>query len=86
MKKKALLTLPAMQVTEDMRRAAGETKRYQYWRSASITGPKYQKYFRVKETEGILEIDVFTWGRIQAGQQGPLYRIFLHDGKYDTSC
>lgn len=84
MKKKALLTLPAMQVTEDMRRAAGETKRYQYWRSASITGPKYQKYFRVKETEGILEIDVFTWGRIQAGQQGPLYRIFLHDGKYDT--
>lgn len=84
MRKKDLLALPLMKVTEEMRRAAEETRVYSYWRNPSIVGPKYQKYYRAKKTEGVLEIAIFTWGRIQAGEEEPAYRIFLHDGKYDT--
>lgn len=84
MRKKDLLALPLMKVTEEMRRAAEETRVYSYWRNPSIVGPKYQKYYRAKKTEGVLEIAIFTWGRIAAGEEEPAYRIFLHDGKYDT--
>ena len=84
MRKKDLLALPLMKVTEEMHRAAEETRVYNYWRSPSIVGPKYQKYYRAKKTDGVLEIAIFTWGRIQAGEEEPAYRIFLHDGKYDT--
>ena len=84
MRKKELLALPLMKVTEEMRQAAGETSVYSYWRSPNIVGPKYQKYYRAKKTGGVLEIAIFTWGRIQAGEDEPAYRIFLHDGKYDT--
>ena len=84
MRKKDLLALPLMKVTEEMRQAAGETSTYSFWRSPSIEGPKYQKYYRAKKTEGVLEIAVFTWGRMRAGEEEPTYRIFLHDGSYDT--
>lgn len=84
MRKKDLLALPLMKVTEEMRRAAEETRVYSYWRNPSIVGPKYQKYYRAKKAEGVLEIAIFTWGRIVAGENEPTYRVFLHDGKYDT--
>lgn len=84
MQKKELLKLPMMKVTEEMRKAAEETRTYSYWRNPNIIGPKYQKYYRAKKTGGILEIAIFTWGRIVAGENEPAYRIFLHDGKYDT--
>ena len=84
MQKKELLKLPMMKVTEEMRKAAEETRTYSYWRNPNIIGPKYQKYYRAKKTGGVLEIAIFTWGRIKAGEEEPAYRIFLHDGKYDT--
>lgn len=84
MQKKELLKLPMMKVTEEMRKAAEETKTYSYWRNPNIIGPKYQKYYRAKKTGGVLEIAIFTWGRIVAGENEPTYRVFLHDGKYDT--
>ena len=73
-----------MKVTEEMRKAAEETRTYSYWRNPNIIGPKYQKYYRAKKTGGVLEIAIFTWGRIVAGENEPTYRVFLHDGKYDT--
>ena len=84
MRKKDLLALPLMKVTEEMRRAAGETQKYERWRMTDIVGPKYQKYFRARKTGNVLEIAVFEWGRIQAGDDEPIFRIFLHDGKYNT--
>lgn len=84
MQKKELLKLPVMKVTEEMRKAAEETRTYSYWRNPNIIGPKYQKYYRAKKTGGVLEIAIFTWGRIVAGENEPTYRVFLHDGKYDT--
>lgn len=84
MQKKELLKLPAMKVTEEMRKAAEETRTYSYWRTPNIVGPKYQKYYRAKKTGGVLEIAIFTWGRIVSGENEPTYRVFLHDGKYDT--
>ena len=84
MQKKELLKLPMMKVTEEMRKAAEETRTYSYWRNPNIIGPKYQKYYRAKRTGGVLEIAIFTWGRIVAGENEPTYRVFLHDGKYDT--
>ena len=82
MRKKDLLALPLMKVTEEMRRAAGETQKYERWRMTDIVGPKYQKYFRARKTGNVLEIAVFEWGRIQAGDDEPIFRIFLHDGQY----
>ena len=67
-----------------MRKAAEETRTYSYWRTQNIVGPKYQKYYRAKKTGGVLEIAIFTWGRIVSGENEPTYRVFLHDGKYDT--
>lgn len=84
MQKKELLKLPVMKVTEEMRKAAEETRTYSYWRTPNIVGPKYQKYYRAKKTGGVLEIAIFTWGRIVSGENEPTYRVFLHDGKYDT--
>ena len=84
MQKKELLKLPMMKVTEEMRKATEETRAYSYWRNPNIIGPKYQKYYRAKKTGGVLEIAIFTWGRIVAGEDEPTYRVFLHDGKYDT--
>ena len=84
MRKKDLLALPLMKVTEEMRRAAGETQKYERWRMTDVVGPKYQKYFRARKTGSVLEITVFEWGRIQAGDDEPIFRIFLHDGKYNT--
>ncbi len=84
MQKKELLKLPVMKVTEEMRKAAEETRTYSYWRTQNIVGPKYQKYYRAKKTGGVLEIAIFTWGRIVSGENEPTYRVFLHDGKYDT--
>lgn len=84
MQKKELLKLPMMKVTEEMCKAAEETRTYSYWRNPNIIGPKYQKYYRAKKTGGVLEIAIFTWGRIVAGENEPTYRVFLHDGKYDT--
>lgn len=84
MRKKDLLALPLMKVTEEMRQAAGETTKYERWRMPDIVGPKYQKYFRAQKTGNVLEIAVFEWGRIQDGDDGPIFRIFLHDGKYNT--
>lgn len=84
MQKKELLKLPMMKVTEEMRKAAEETRTYSYWRNPNIIGPKYQKYYRAKKTGGVLEIAIFTWSRIVAGENEPTYRVFLHDGKYDT--
>lgn len=84
MQKKELLKLPMMKVTEEMRKAAEETRTYSYWRNPNIIGPKYQKYYRAKKTGDVLEIAIFTWGRIVAGENEPTYRVFLHDGKYDT--
>ena len=84
MQKKELLKLPMMKVTEEMRKAAEETRTYSHWRNPNIIGPKYQKYYRAKKTGGVLEIAIFTWGRIVAGENEPTYRVFLHDGKYDT--
>lgn len=84
MQKKELLKLPMMKVTEEMRKAAEGTRTYSYWRNPNIIGPKYQKYYRAKKTGGVLEIAIFTWGRIVAGENEPTYRVFLHDGKYDT--
>ena len=84
MQKKELLKLPVMKVTEEMRKAAEETRTYSYWSTPNIVGPKYQKYYRAKKTGGVLEIAIFTWGRIVSGENEPTYRVFLHDGKYDT--
>lgn len=84
MQKKELLKLPVMKVTEEMRKAAEETRTYSYWRTPNIVGPKYQKYYQAKKTGGVLEIAIFTWGRIVSGENEPTYRVFLHDGKYDT--
>ena len=84
MQKKELMKLPMMKVTEEMRKAAEETRTYSYWRNPNIIGPKYQKYYRAKKTGGVLEIAIFTWGRIVDGENEPTYRVFLHDGKYDT--
>lgn len=84
MQKKELLKLPMMKVTEEMRKATEETRTYSYWRNPNIIGPKYQKYYRAKKTGDVLEIAIFTWGRIVAGENEPTYRVFLHDGKYDT--
>lgn len=49
MQKKELLKLPMMKVTEEMRKAAEETRTYSYWRNPNIIGPKYQKYYRAKK-------------------------------------
>ncbi len=66
-------------------KAAEGTRTYSYWRTPNIVGPKYQKYYQAKKkTGGVLEIAIFTWGRIVSGENEPTYRVFLHDGKYDT--
>lgn len=84
MKKKELLQLPVMKVTKEMREKAWLTQKYDRYQSAPVTGPKYRKFYRARETEGILEVDVFYYRDLKVNTITPAYRIFLHDGKYDT--
>lgn len=85
MKKSELLKLPEMKVTKKMREAVENDKGH----SASggrgpLWVPNIIWYYRAKRTEDVLEVSIFTREMIKEGKEYPAYRVFLHDGKYDT--
>ena len=84
MKKSELLKLPVMKATKEMREKAWLTQRYDRYQGPPVEGPKYRKFYRARKTEGILDVDVFYYRDLQVHTNTPAYRIFLHDGKYDT--
>lgn len=86
MKKKELRKLPEMKPTKSMLRAMKEDKGYmaERYQKPSIWAPKYIWFYRAKKTQDVMELDVFTREMLKEGEEYPRYRIFLHDGKYDT--
>lgn len=84
MKKSELLKLPAMKATKEMYEKAWLTEEYDRYQRPSVTGPKYRKFYRARKTQGILEVDVFYYRDLRLKTSHPVFRIFLHDGKYDT--
>ena len=84
MRKKNLLALPAMKATKEMYEKAWLTEEYDRYQRPSVTGPKYRKFYRARKTQGILEVDVFYYRDLRLKTSRPAFRIFLHDGKYDT--
>ena len=86
MKKKELLQLQEMKPTKPMIQAMTEDKGYmaERYQAPSIWTPNYIWFFRVKKTKDVLEIDLFTREMLKRGADYPRYRVFLHDGKYDT--
>ena len=86
MKKRELLKLPEMKVTKAMKESVERDEGYEAsgWNGGSVWVPKFIWYFRAKRTENILEVTVFTREMIKEGVEYPAYRVFLHDGKYDT--
>ena len=85
MKKRELLRLPEMKVTKRMKELVKKDKGY----SASggrdpLWVPDIIWYYRAKRTDDVLEVAVFTREMIKAGREYPAYRVFLHEGKYDT--
>ena len=86
MKKKELLALPEMKVTKKMEQAVDEDQgcHVSKYRGGSVWTPNNVWYYRVKKTKEILEIDIFTRETIKKHIEYPVYRVFLHDGKYDT--
>ncbi len=86
MRKKELLKLPELKATKAMKEAADQDKGYRVT-SISRGGvwvPNYIWYYRAKRTKDVLEIAIFTRKTIIEGCEYPRYRVFLHDGKYDT--
>lgn len=86
MKKKELLQLQEMKPTKLMIQAMTEDKGYmaERYQAPSIWAPNYIWFFRVKKTKDVLEIDLFTREMLERRADYPRYRVFLHDGKYDT--
>lgn len=84
MKKSELLKLPAMKATKEMYEKAWLEEKYDRYQRPSVTGPKYRKFYRARKTQGILEVDVFYYRDLRLKTSHPVFRIFLHDGKYDT--
>ena len=84
MKKSELLKLPAMKATKEMYEKAWLEEKYDRYQRSSVTGPKYRKFYRARKTQGILEVDVFYYRDLRLKTSRPAFRIFLHDGKYDT--
>lgn len=84
MKKSELLKLPAMKATKEMYEKAWLEEEYDRYQRPSVTGPKYRKFYRARKTQGILEVDVFYYRDLRLKTSRPAFRIFLHDGKYDT--
>lgn len=84
MKKSELLKLPAMKATKEMYEKAWLEEEYDRYQRPSVTGPKYRKFYRARKTQGILEVDVFYYRDLRLKTSHPVFRIFLHDGKYDT--
>lgn len=84
MKKSELLKLPAMKATKEMYEKAWLEEEYDRYQRPSVTGPKYRKFYRARKTQGILEVDVFYYRDLRLKTAHPAFRIFLHDGKYDT--
>ena len=86
MKKKELLALPEMKVTQKMKETVknDEGEMRQFYHSKPEWIPKIKWLYRAKRTKNVLEIDVFTREMIKLGADYPRYRIFLHDEKYDT--
>jgi hypothetical protein len=84
MKKSELLKLPPMKATKEMYEKAWLEEKYDRYQRPSVTGPKYRKFYRARKTQGILEVDVFYYRDLRLKTSRPAFRIFLHDGKYDT--
>lgn len=86
MKKRELLKLPEMQVTKTMKETVQQDVGYRAssYSRGSVWVPKFIWYLRAKRTEDVLEIAMFTREMIKEGTDYPAYRVFLHDGKYDT--
>jgi len=85
MKKRELLKLPEMKVTRRMQETVRNDKGYN---ASGGRGPLWVPnliwYYRAKRTEDVLEVAIFTREMIKEGREYPAYRVFLHDGKYDT--
>ena len=86
MKKNELRKLPEMKPTRSMIRAMKEDKGYmaKRYQEPPIWAPKYIWFYSAKKTKDVMELDVFTREMLKEGEEYPRYRIFLHDGKYDT--
>lgn len=86
MKKNELRKLPEMKPTKSMIRAMEEDKGYmtERYQAPPIWVPKYIWFYRAKKAKDVIELDVFTRKMLKEGEEYPRYRIFLHDGKYDT--
>ncbi len=65
-----------MKVTEEMRKAAEETRTYSYWRTPNIVGPEVPKVLPGKKDRRRTGDAIFTWGRIVSGENEPTYRVF----------
>ena len=46
--------------------------------------PDYLWYYRARKTGEALEVAIYTRDMLMEGNRYPRYRVFLHDGKYDT--
>ena len=86
MKKKDLLLLPRLKATMAMMRAAEEDKGHEVHRynGMPIWVPDYLWYYRARKTGEALEVAIYTREMLMEGNRYPRYRVFLHDGKYDT--
>lgn len=86
MKKNELRKLPEMKPTKSMIRAMKEDKGYmaERYQAPPIWAPKYIWFYRAKKNKDVMELDIFTREMLKEGEEYPRYRIFLHDGKYDT--
>lgn len=86
MKKRELLKLPELLVTEEMKEAVRTDEGYNARRDKypPIWVPKYTWFYRAQRIEDVLEIAIFTRQSITQNTITPIYRVFLHDGKYDT--
>lgn len=91
MQKRELLKLPLMKVTRQMLEAAESDygfemdRHYYYLEDEKFWVPNYFWFYRIKKTEEVLEIAIFTRGDIIKGDDIPRYRVFLQScGKYIT--
>lgn len=87
MKRKELLLLPELKVTEKMKRTVREDKGHTVTRynRPPIDVKEWYWFYRTKKTKDVLEIAVFTRGMICTGEDNPAYRVFLlKDNRYYT--
>lgn len=86
MTKRELKKLPQLHVTNAMKKIVAEDKGYytQTYNMERIWCPNIVWFYRAKRTDDVLEVAIFTREEIASGMRTPRYRVFLHDGKYDT--